>query len=270
MSRIRLIIVGAMLCLVAERQAVAGTVAVRFPEGASHGYLTLVDEKNELVAQGELLQKMKGELVESRLVFYFKDGSLHDERVTFSQERIFKLLRYELVQRGPSFPEAVDIRLDQASGQYIVRSQTAEDGAEQIVEGRVKLPPDTYNGMLIMLLKNLQPRQTATVHLVVFTPKAKVVPIKLKPLREKTVKVGSHAKQARQYVLQPQLGAMMRFFGRLLGMIPAKHHYYSWILTDEVPAFLQFEGPLHLRGPIWKIELLNPTLPASLHGGQVH
>jgi len=59
--------------------------------------------------------------VESRLVFRFKDGSLYDERVTFSQKDVFTLLSYHIVQQGPSFPEALDGRVDRRTGTYEVR-----------------------------------------------------------------------------------------------------------------------------------------------------
>ena len=51
----------------------------------------------------------EGDLVESQLVFRFKDGSLHDEKVAFSQQRVFTLISYRLVQRGPSFPDQLDV-----------------------------------------------------------------------------------------------------------------------------------------------------------------
>lgn len=242
------------------------TIDVRYPEGTTHAYLSLLATNGNSVAQGELLQTIKGDRVDSRLVFNFKDGSVHDEGVTFTQDRVFKLWRYELAQRGPSFPEAVEITMDQPTGQYLVRSRAGDRGLERLLEGHLKLPADTYNGMLIMLLKNLNPSEAATVHLVVFTPKPKVIRIKLKPVREETLRIGQHSKKARQYRLEPQLGAVTQFFGRLFGLLPAKDHYYSWILTEDVPAFLHFEGPLYLTGPIWRIELLNPTLPPSLDG----
>jgi len=75
----------------------------------------------------------------------FKDGSLHGEKVTFSQQRVFTMLSYRLVQRGPSFPETVEAWLDRKTGSYQVRS--ARDGREDASSGSIELPPDVYNGM---------------------------------------------------------------------------------------------------------------------------
>ena len=33
------------------------------------------------------------------------------------------------------------------------------------------------------------------------------------------------------------------------------------VLTDEVPAFVRFEGPLHPAGAVWRIELTSPRWP---------
>jgi hypothetical protein len=30
-----------------------------------------------------------------------------------------------------------------------------------------------------------------------------------------------------------------------------------WIVTEDVPAFVKFEGPLYM-GPVWRIELAAP------------
>ena len=46
----------------------------------------------------------------------------------------------------------------------------------------------------------------------------------------------------------------------LLGKLPAQFHYDCWVLADEVPSFVQFEGPLQLMAPIVRIELVSPHL----------
>ena len=56
----------------------AEQVAVRQTEGLVHGFLVLRDTAGTSLADGELLQVAKGDLVTSRLVFHFKDGSLLD------------------------------------------------------------------------------------------------------------------------------------------------------------------------------------------------
>ena len=50
-----------------------------------------------------------------------------------------------------------------------------------------------------------------------------------------------------------------RLFVTLLGRMPPDGH--AWIVTDEAPAFVRFEGPLYTAGPVWRIELTNPRWP---------
>ena len=71
----------------------AAPIPVRFAEGFAHGYLALRDENGDRLADGELIQKSHGHVVDSRLVLRFKDGSLYDERVSFTQKQS---LRYRV------------------------------------------------------------------------------------------------------------------------------------------------------------------------------
>ena len=95
--------------LVWLRPASAAPISVRFVEGVTHGFLLLRTVNGGLIASGDLLQVYRGGQVESRMVFRFKDGSVFDERVVFTQERVFTMQNYRLVQRGPVFTEDTEI-----------------------------------------------------------------------------------------------------------------------------------------------------------------
>jgi hypothetical protein len=56
-----------------------------------------------------------------------------------------------------------------------------------------------------------------------------------------------------------KLGSWIKFFARLFGRTPPDYH--AWILADEVPAFMKFEGPLYTMGPVWRVELMSPSWP---------
>jgi hypothetical protein len=90
------------------RQASAAPVAVRFVEGVTHGFLVLRNVNGGLLASGDLLQVQRGDRSRvawySAWVFRFQDGSLYDETVVFTQERVFTMQSYRLVQRGPALP----------------------------------------------------------------------------------------------------------------------------------------------------------------------
>lgn len=249
-----------LLLAVSTGTTEAGTVSVRFHEGAAQGFLSLRSMDGEELAVGEMRQLPRGELTETRLVFAFKDGSSHEETVTFSQHQIFRLERYDLLQRGPAFPTPTKLSVDRASGRYRLEIREGNK-KERIDEGDLDLPPDTYNGMQPLLLKNIPPGATETVHVVVFTPKPRLVELQLSPAGEDTFSVGHTQRKATHYVGKPRLGAIVGTFAKILGKYPPDYQF--WFLAGDIPAFLAFEGPLYIDGPICRVELTSPRWPKA-------
>ena len=103
------------VALLAATPVAAEPVKVRLKEGNSRGFLALRPPGGDPIAYGELVQKPVGTLIANRLFFNFKDGSVYDETVTFSQDGLFRLEAYRLTQRGPSLP-LTDVAFDRRSG----------------------------------------------------------------------------------------------------------------------------------------------------------
>ena len=103
--------------------ALGEVVPVRHAEGMVHGFLALRTLGGETIADGDLIQTSRGDRVTSRLVFRFRDGSLHDETAVFTQSGNFRLVSDHLIQKGPSFPRSFDVTIDRASGRVDVRSR---------------------------------------------------------------------------------------------------------------------------------------------------
>lgn len=247
----------AVVCQPAE----AARIAVRFPEGVAHGFLLVRSSAGEIIGQGEMTQVVKeGDLVESHLVFTFKDGSLHDERVTFSQQRVFSMLRYHLIQRGPSFPDQIEVSIDRRTAEYKVRSKAGEEGKQEVLAGAFTLPDDVYNGIFVTMLLNLPKGASETVNFLAFTPAPEVIKLQLQLMGEHPVRIGDQTRKAVQYVFKPDIGMIRELLGKATGKLPAHFHYDCWVLDDEVPSFVQFEGPLQLMGPVVRIELVSPQL----------
>ena len=228
--------------------ALAEPVAVRFTEGVGRGFPVLRDASGAKIAQGDLVQVARGDRVENRLTFRFRDGSFYDETVVFSQRDVFTLLSYRLVQRGPSFPESIDANVDRSSGRYTVRYKGDEDSPEEVVKGRFDMPADAYNGLLSTLMKNLATGESATVQIIAFTPKPRLVKMLLMPATEDTVMMSETAVASTRFLVKPQLGL---FASLLVADIP---DIKIWVSGGEAPAFLRFEGPLYFMGPIWRID----------------
>jgi hypothetical protein len=212
-----------------------------------------------LIASGDLLQMRRGREVESRMLFHFKDGSVFEETVVFTQEQIFTMQSYRLLQRGPAFTEDTEISLERASGKYHVKTKARKDGREEMFDGKLELPPDVYNGMVLTVAKNLLKGASETVHFVAFTPAPRLIQLELAPAGDQKVVIGELAQTATHYVFKPILGIGLKFFATLLGRMPPDNH--AWIVTEGVPAFVRFEGPLYATGPIWRIDLTTPRWP---------
>jgi hypothetical protein len=251
-----------VLCLAAlllAGSAAAEPVAVRFTEGVAHGFLSLRTPERGFVASGDLLQVVRRGAVESHMLFRFKDGSVLDETVVFSQERVFTLQSYRLLQKGPVFSEDTEISMDRKTGKYRVTTTARDSGKEAVLDGTLTLPPDTYNGMVLNVAKNLRQGATETIHFVAFTPTARLIQLEVAPAGEHKVLVGDLAKSATHYVFKPKPGAWLTALSTLLGRMPPDSH--AWIVTDEVPAFVRYVGPLHSMGPVWYLELTSPRWP---------
>lgn len=249
-----LVIAALMLCF---SGADADPIKVRLTEGNTRGFLVLRRPGGEPIAHGELRQKPTGALIESRLLLNFKDGSLYDETVAFSQKEVFRLEAYRLVQRGPSFPMA-EISFDRKSGQYRARTQEKKEDPEKTASGPLEMPADLYNGLALVLLKNL-PAGHGTGQMAVFTPKARLIRMELTAEGEDKVMVGGEAKRATRYLVNLDVGGLTGVLASLIGKEPPDVRY--WLVTGEVPAFARFEGALYLNGPVWRIELAGIEWP---------
>ncbi len=246
MTRSRVVLTLVMTLLL-PGAAAAEPVLVKYQEGVTRAFPILRSLDGERLAWGDFVQVPRGDRIESRMTFRFKDGSLYDEFVTYSQGETFRLLSYRIVQRGPSFPEMIVASIDRESGRYHVRYRADEESAEEVLEGKVELSDDVYNGMLSLALKNLPARKTE-VSIVAFTPKPRNVTLKLLPLAEDQVKVGEMPLTATRWVIRPQLGLLASL---LVVEVPDVR---IWIAPGEAPAFVRAEGPLYFMGPVWRID----------------
>ena len=241
-----------------DRQADSDAVPVRYAEGTVHGFLKLETATGDLLAHGDLLQVAKEREIESRMVFHFSDSSVFEELVTFTQHEVFRMQDYHLIQRGPAFNDDLEATLSQ-SGAYTVKTKSHEDGSEKLDSGKVDMPPDVYNGMVITITKNLIARDSQTVHIVAFTPKPRLIGLEIARSGSQQVNIGRHAETAAHFKLKPKLGTFTKIFAKLLGKLPPDSD--AWIVTDGVPAFVRFEGPLY-SGPVWRLSLTSPTWPS--------
>jgi hypothetical protein len=253
-------LVAALLALVTPFQTIpltADQVPVRHTEGLMHGFLALRTLEGARLADGEITQVAEGDRVTGHLIFRFKDGSVYDDTTIFTQRGEFRLLSDHLVQRGPSFKEDSEISVEARTGQITVRYKD-KDGKEKVVKEQHDLPPDVANGLLLTLVKHIQPKvPRTTVSMVATTPKPRVVKLEIVPEGEKAIASGNTKHETVRYVVKVKIGGVAGLVAPLLGKQPADTHV--WVLMGNAPAFVKLEGPLYNGGPIWRIELATPA-----------
>jgi hypothetical protein len=230
-------------------------IPVHFAEGTVHGFLELHTAAGEFLAHGDLLQVPRKDGIDSRMIFRFVDGSLFEETVVFTQHSAFEMQSYHLVERGPSFSDDLDATLAR-SGVYSVKTKSHKTGEEKTYNGSLGMPADVYDGMIVVIAKNLAANVTRTVHLVAFTPEPRMIQLDFIPSAPVKMPFGKSAENAVEFTVKPRLGGLTGFFARVLGKIPPDSHV--WIASDEVPTFARFLGPL-FTGPVWRIDLVAPT-----------
>jgi hypothetical protein len=235
----------------------AGPVAVRFSEGSTHGFLELRADNDSVIGSGTLLQVPKDKYVESRLILSFHDGSRFEETTRYTQHQTFRVLWYRLVQRGPVFERDLDATLE-SSGRWIVKTKSHKDGDVDSTSGQLELPEDFANGLPLVMAKNLRLGDTSEVHVVAFTPKPRIIGLQVASAGRDSLLHGGERLAVAHYLLKPKVGGVAGFFGKLLGKIPPDSE--MWIVTDDVPTFLAFRGPMY-TGPIWRLRLAAPRWP---------
>ena len=245
-------------CLVLQPTSVpAESVTVRYLEGLTHGFLALRTLEGKTLADGDLTQVARGERVTARVVFHFKDGSLHDETTVFFQGKTFRLLTEHLIQKGPSFEHPIDALIDSTTGSVTVRT-IDHDGKEKVETDHIDLPPDVANGLIFILLKNLGSETTETkVAMVATTPKARLVKLAITRKGMEAFSIDGSSRKATHYVVKIEIGGAAGLVAPLLGKEPPDIHV--WILGGDAPVFVKSEGPLFYGGPIWRIELVSPV-----------
>lgn len=241
-----------MLLLLVPAVVGAAPIGVRFSESTAHAFLVLKSAGGETLAHGEYVQWPKGDRIESQLTLRFTDGSLYEETLAFTQRRVFRLVSYHLVQRGPSFRELMDVSFerDGEGGHY--RARSGDDTAD----GRLEVPEDVYNGMASMLLKNLPAGGEAAGHMLAFTPKPQLVRMTFQKEGEDRFTVGPTAHTAARYLIKLDIPGVKGVLASLMGKDPPDLQY--WMTTGLAPTFLKFEGPMYLKGPRWVVELAAP------------
>jgi hypothetical protein len=234
-------------------------IAVRFPEGITHGFLTVSTLDGKKLGDGDVIQTAHGDQVTNRTVLQFKDGSVQEETVVYSQRGRFQVVSDHLIQKGPAFPRPLELSVDVPKGLVTVRY--TEDGAAKVVTEHMELPPDLANGIVPNVIKNSVGSAVTVVSIVVAGPKPRLVKLRIAPAGEEPFSVGTLSKKAVKYVVHVELGGAAGVVAPLVGKQP--QDTFVWVLGGDAPTFVKSEGPFFADGPSWRQEFASPTWPSA-------
>jgi hypothetical protein len=232
----------------------AQAVNVRMREGFSHGYVALRDSKGKIIASGEDIQKVHGQRIESRLVFRFKDGSIDDDVSVAEQGKVFRLISDHHIQKGPSFPESLDVSIDTAAQQVTF----VKDGTKETKSQRMDLPANLSNGVFFTVLRNLKISDSqADIPYLAVSSKPRLVTLAISLDGTDQYRVADASYKAMRYLVKIKLGGLSSAIAPVIGRDPGNFHI--WVSTGPIPTVLRADGPLFDGGPVWSIQLASPT-----------
>jgi hypothetical protein len=238
---------------VASLPITAEEIAVTHPQGAAHGFVEVTTLEGTRIGVGDMMQKLHGDVVTSRLFIKFLDGSIDEETTVYSQRRVLHLISDHHVQRGPSFPKSLDATIDTASGQV-----TSTDPSGNVTRSHLDMPADVYNGLASGILMNISPAKPETkIAIVVASDKPRIVHLSMKNAGEAPFKMGGLARQAIDYVVHVEIGGVDGVVAPLVGKEPLDYHVL--ILNGGDPAFIRERGQLYEGGPVWCIQQISAT-----------
>jgi hypothetical protein len=166
-----------------------------------------------------------------------------------------------LVQKGPIFPQPLEMSIDRVGGRVTVR-YTDEHGAPKVADEHLDLPVDLANGMVPTLLTHVGTGDVPlTVSMVAATPTPRLVKLQITSAGEERFSIGASSRLATHYVVKIDIGGIAGLLAPLLGKQPPDSHV--WILGGDASAFVKAEGPSYFGGPVWRTELASPTWPRS-------
>lgn len=250
-----------MLVFALSILAVAEPIAVRHPEGTLHGFLALTTDQGQVLADGDLIEIVRGDRVKSHLTFHFKDGSIDDETAVYTQRGVFRLISDHHIQKGPYFPRPLDMTIDVAKGVVMTRS-SGKDGKDEVT--KIKMPADLYNGLVIPVIKNISPDAGETkVSMIVAAPKPRVVTLDMMPQAPGTFYLAGIPRKATVYEIKIEIGGLAGVIAPIIGKQPP--NIFIEILRGELPAFLRESGPIFEGGEILTISLIGPMWKTESH-----
>ncbi len=244
--------------------ALSEPVVTRCPQESMHRVFLLKAADGKTLASGMEESVTLADLVHSRLIFHFVDGSIDDETTVFTQGKVFRLLSDHHIQHGPSFPSPIDILIDRASGKVTWHEQ--RNGRDETRAQKMALPDDLGNGMMPLMVENF-PRgaQKMRVSWIAIALRPLVVNLSIKADGMQDVDPAGIPERANEYTIHAELHGFVGFLAPLVNKQPADIHI--WVTDQAAPSFVRLQGPFYQDASVWTVE---PAAPEPAHSTAAH
>ena len=231
----------------------AEPIAVRQPQGTTRGFLLIRSQQGKLLADGDLSQQVHGDRITTRVLYRFRDGSIDDDTTVFTQRDHFKLVSDHHIQRGPFFPDPIDVTVDAASGTITSRS-VGKDGKPKVETEHKDIPPDLYNGVVGLILLNVPPN-AAPFNVSFLAPigKGRIIKLAISPDGTGEFTDAGRFRKASIFRIKLEIGGIAGAIAPLVGKQP--DDVLVWVVQGEVPALVREVGSLFPNGPTVSVEL---------------
>ena len=221
-----------------------------------HAMLLIYDENGKVVGVADDINVARGKTWKSTVTMHFRDGSVDQETTVYTQNADLHLISDHHVQKGPSFPQGMDMTVDAASGNVVWHE--FKDGRDEIKTDHMDLPADLANGLIPLVVQNL-PRGTEEIKVsfVAGMPKPRLIKLVISRDGQNAFTIGGEHRKADSFKIHFELGGITGIVAPIIGKEPADIHI--WALSGEAPTFIRMHGELYNGGPKYDVELAGPT-----------
>lgn len=239
-----------LFCITAE------PIPVRQVQGATAGFLLLKAADGRVIGMADEVSTVRGNQVRFRVIFRFRDGSIDDEASVFTQSKVFRLVSDHHIQKGPSFPEPLDMSIDVPASSVTWRE--TKDGKDKVQTEKMDLPNDLANGMTSLIAENFPDNCTEMkVPYLAGTSKPRLVTLSTKPDGEDRFHVAGVSRRSKKFRIHVEIGGVTGLVAPLIGKQPSDVE--MWVTDGAMPTFLKLQGAFYENGPIWITQLTSPV-----------
>jgi hypothetical protein len=242
----------------------ADPIPASFKQGTLHGFLLLKTPDGKIIAAGDQIDTVRGDEIRSEMVLHFRDGSIDDEVAFYRQGSQFELVRDRHIQKGPSFPQPLDMTIDVSKNEVTWR--VTKDGKTDLETRHMDLPPDLANGMVGLAIENFLAGATKwKVSYLAADPSPRanprIVQLSITRAGEDQVEVGGAGRRTARFNIHIEIGGIAGALAPILGKEPSD--LAIWATEDAAPVVIKIEGALYLKGPTWISVLASPFWPQN-------